>query len=56
MKKSSKKPLKLFCNPLSLLFQLLLMMTPFIASSPTSVLFWGEPECPEEILEDLATK
>ncbi|MDD4364059.1 MAG: hypothetical protein PHD33_07660 [Atribacterota bacterium] len=43
-------------KPLLSIFQFLIVITPFVAASPSSVLFWGETKCPKEILDTLITK
>ncbi len=56
MKKNSINILNKLRKPLSSIFQFLIVITPFVAASPSSVLFWGETECPKEILDTLITK
>lgn len=43
-------------KPLLSIFQFLIVITPFVAASPSSVLFWGETECPKEIFDTIRTK
>lgn len=56
MKPCTQKKFKITNKLLSSFFQFLIVLTPFVAISPASVLFWGEPECPNEILNELKTK
>lgn len=48
-KKTIKYPGKTFC-------EIIIALTPFLVIKPTSALWWGEINCPSEILEDIKTK
>lgn len=56
MKKNLINILNKLRRLLSSIFQFLIVKTPFVAASPSSVLFWGEMESPKEILDTLITK
>lgn len=48
-KKTRKRLLNTLCN-------LLILLAPVAISSTASVLFWGEPECPDSLKESLSDK
>lgn len=44
-----KKPFNILCN-------LLILLAPLAISNTASILFWGEPECPDFLKESIPNK
>ena len=43
---------KLFRKPIGLLGSFLILIAPLIITKSACISFWGEPECPECLLQD----
>ncbi|MCR2044588.1 AgrD family cyclic lactone autoinducer peptide [Anaerosalibacter massiliensis] len=51
-----KKRKSIFRKPFNILCNLLILLAPLAISNTASILFWGEPECPNSLKESISNK